>query len=195
MKRRDVLMGGAGAAIGIAATSVLQASRPAFAAGPERREGRAFEARLVALGIDLPAAPAPVATYVGWRRAGAVVYIAGQGPADTVGRDAFGKLGHGLGIEGGYAAARGAALNVLAQLRSACGGSLDRVVQCLSITGYVNSADDFTDQPAVLNGASDLFVEVFGEAGKAARAAIGVNTLPFGIAVEVESVWEVVPGD
>ena len=188
MQRRDFLFAAAGTAIGAAATTPLWLGK-ARAANPVLGD---YEQRLKTLGIELPDAPAPVATYTAWRKAGNLLFIAGQGPALIEGSPSFGTLGLDLDIDAGYAAARGAGLNVLAQLRQGCGGSLDRVVQCLQVTGYVNSADDFKDQPKVVNGASDLFVEVFGEAGKAARAAVGVNTLPFNVAVEVESVWEIV---
>ncbi|PHS28793.1 MAG: hypothetical protein COA85_03020, partial [Robiginitomaculum sp.] len=149
-----------------------------------------YENKLKALGITLPDAPAPVANYVPFRRVGNLLYIAGQGPAITAGGKVIGTLGTDLGIKEGYGAARSAGLNVLAQLRSAL-GSLNAVRQCVKLGGFVNSADDFHDQPAVINGASDLMVEVFGEAGKHARFAVGVNTLPFNVAVEIESVWEV----
>ena len=146
------------------------------------------EARLKAAGIILPQAPKPVANYVGWRKAGALVFIAGQGPAlDTKG--ARGRLGAELSVAQGYQAARAAALNNLAQLRAAV-GSLDRVRQCLKMEGFVNSTDDFHDQPKVLNGATDLLVEIFGEQGRPARYAVGVNTLPFNVAVEISTVWE-----
>jgi len=107
------------------------------------------------------------------------------------GKPVFGALGTDIDVDSGYSAARSAGLNVLAQLRAACEGAIDRVVRCLNVTGYVDSADEFKDQPKVINGASDLFVEVFGDTGKAARAVIGVNTLPFNVAVEIVSMWEV----
>jgi enamine deaminase RidA (YjgF/YER057c/UK114 family) len=113
------------------------------------------------------------------------------GPANLGGVAARGRVGAELNIEQGYAAARAAGLNVLSLLRSACGGSLDRVTQCLRVGAFVASADDFHDQPRVANGASDLFVEVFGQAGLHARFAVGVNTLPFDIPVEIESIWQV----
>lgn len=147
------------------------------------------EARAKAANIVIPGAPKPVANYVGWRRAGSLVFIAGQGPAFS--HKAFrGRLGQDLDAEQGYHAARSAALNNLAQLRAAV-GSLDKVKQCLKMEGFVNSTDDFHDQPKVLNGATDLLVEVFGNAGRPARYAVGVNTLPFNVAVEVSTVWEV----
>jgi len=107
------------------------------------------------------------------------------------GKPVFGALGTDIDVDSGYSAARSAGLNVLAQLRAACGGAIDRVVRCLNVTGYVNSADEFKDQPKVINGAGDLLDEMFGDTGKAARPSIGVNTLPFNVAVEIVSLWEV----
>ncbi len=150
-----------------------------------------FDRRVAELGITLPEPPRPVATYAPYRRAGRSLYLAGLGPASVGPSQKLGRVGAELSIEDGYAAARSAGLNVLSLLRSACGGSLDRVVQCLRVGGYVASADTFHDQPRVVNGASDLFVEVFGEAGLHARFAVGVNALPFNIPVEIESIWEV----
>ncbi|MBL4617436.1 MAG: RidA family protein [Robiginitomaculum sp.] len=151
--------------------------------------GSGAEARLIELGIVLPDAPAPVATYVPFRRVGNLLWVAGQGPAfgSEFGQ---GKLGLDLTVEQGQIAARNTALNILAQVRVAL-GSLDKVQQCVKLGGFINCTDDFTDQPKVMNGASDLMVEVFGDAGKAARFAVGSNVLPFNISVEIESVWEV----
>ncbi len=187
MYRRDFLFAASGTALGAVVTTPLWLRR----ANASSRGSGDYDQRLQALGIELPEPPAPVATYTAWRKAGNLLFIAGQGPALIEGSPSFGTLGLDLEIDAGYAAARGAGLNVLAQLRQGCGGSLDQVMQCLQITGYVNSADAFKHQPQVINGASDLFVEVFGDAGRAARAAVGVNTLPFNVAVEVESVWEI----
>ncbi|MBT9447525.1 MAG: RidA family protein [Hyphomonadaceae bacterium] len=150
-----------------------------------------FDRRIADLNIVLPEPPRPVATYAPFRRAGRTLYLAGLGPASAIGPSKFGRVGAELGVEEGYAAARSAGLNVLSLLRSACGGSLDRVVQCLRVGGFVASADTFHDQPRVINGASDLFVEVFGDAGLHARFAVGVNALPFNIPVEIETVWQV----
>ncbi len=174
INRRGVLAGVAGVAGAPAAW--------AQTAPPLRP--RSIERRLVELGIELPSPPQPVATYAPFRRVGDVIYLAGLGPA----RAPLGRLGAELSVEEGYAAARSAGLNAIALLRSVC-GSLDRVQHCVRVGVFVASADDFTQQPQVANGASDLFVEIFGEAGLHARTAVGVNVLPFGIAVEVESVW------
>ncbi len=187
MKRRDFMFAAGGAVIGSAAVSPLWMS----AAESEYTHVADYDQRLDELEIELPQAPKPVATYAAWRRAGSMVFVAGQGPAFVEGEPAFGTLGQDLTIEAGYAAARSAGLNVLAQLRQSCGGSLNSVLKCLQITGYVNSDSAFKEQPKVINGASDLFVEIFGENGKGARAAVGVNTLPFDVAVEIESVWQI----
>ncbi|MBL8537160.1 MAG: RidA family protein [Hyphomonadaceae bacterium] len=148
--------------------------------------------RLSELGLSLPEPPRPVASYVAFRRVGRLMHLAGLGPANVTGQPPlFGRVGSELSVEQGYAAARAAGLNVLALLRSACGGTLNRVVQCVHVGVFVASADDFHEQPRVANGASDLFAEVFGDAGLGARFAVGANTLPFNIPVEVASIWEV----
>ena len=164
------------------------AALPACSQGKLQTVGNT-EARVKELGIELPQAPKPVANYVGYRRAGDTLYIAGQGP-DFKNPAFRGRLGESMSIEQGYAAARSAALNTLAQVRAGA-GSLDNVIQCLKLEGFINSADDFTDQPKVLNGASDVFTEVFGDAGRPARYAVGVNTLPFNVSVEISSIWQI----
>lgn len=181
-------MGGVGRRGVVAMLVGASLSAPAFAQVSAPPRYGSAEARLRELGIVLPDPPQPVATYRPYRRAGRTLYLAGLGPATGA---ALGRIGAELTIEQGYVAARSAGLNVLACLRVACGGSLDRVSQCLRVGGFVASADDFHEQPRVVNGASDLFVEVFGQAGLHARFAVGVNALPFGIPVEIESVWEV----
>ena len=149
------------------------------------------DARLAELAIELPEPPAPVAAYVPFVQTGNLVFISGQ--VSFLGADdSFaGKVGADLTAEQGQQAARNSALNMLAHLKSACGGDLDRVTRCVSLRIYVASAPDFTGQPAVGNGASDLVGEIFGDAGKHARAAVGVTALPLNCAVEVESVWEI----
>ncbi len=141
-------------------------------------------------GIVIPKASGPKANYATWRKAGNLVFIAGQGP-DFDNPDFIGRLGENLSIEQGYQAARSAILNNLAQLRAAI-GSLDLVLQCVKMEGFVNSTNDFKEQPKVLNGATDLLVEIFGDSGRPARYAVGVNTLPFNISVEISTVWEVI---
>jgi enamine deaminase RidA (YjgF/YER057c/UK114 family) len=150
-----------------------------------------IDARLADLGIELPQAAAPAANYVPYVVSGNLVFVSGQ---ITVWNGEFryqGKIGQDLGVEDGQAAARLCALNIIAQLKAACGGDLDRVVRIIRLGGFVNSTPDFTDQPKVINGASDLMAEVFGDKGKHARAAVSAAALPLGVAVEVEAVAEI----
>ena len=161
-------------------------------AGKARAAGhRRIDDRLRELGLTLPPPAKPVAVYVPYRVSGSQVFIAGQIPPLDADVPVTGKLGRDLTVEQGYAAARLAGLRVLAQLKAACDGDLDRVVQCVQLRGFVNSADDFSDQPAVVNGASELLRDVFGEPGLAARAALGTNALPRDAAVEIESLFEI----
>lgn len=150
-----------------------------------------IDARLAELGLALPAAPTPAANYVPWVRTGDLVFIAGQVPVQDGRFRWVGKLGADWTLEQGQEAAREVALNVLAQLRAACGGDLDRVVRAVKLNGFVNSTLDFTAQPQVMNTASELMVQVFGEAGRHARSAVGVAQLPFGVAVEIDGVFQV----
>ena len=141
--------------------------------------------------IELPKAAAPVANYVPVVQAGSLMFTAGQ---VTVWNGEFkfvGKLGKEYTVEQGQQAARLCGLNVIAQLKAALGGDLDRVKRCVRLGVFVNSTAEFTDQPKVANGVSDLMVEVFGEAGKHARSAVGVNVLPLNLAVEVDAVFEI----
>ncbi len=151
-----------------------------------------IDARLKELGITLPKAVAPLANYVPWVRTGNLVFTAGQGTFDADGKLQYlGKLGRDLGVAEGAAAARLSALNVIAQVKAACDGDLDRVVRCVKVVGFVNATPDFTDHPKVVNGASDLLVEVFGDKGRHARSAVGMGSLPLSLAVEVEAVFEI----
>jgi enamine deaminase RidA (YjgF/YER057c/UK114 family) len=150
----------------------------------------ATEARLAELGITLPTPPAPVASYVPFVRSGALVHVSGQVSVDASG-GIKGKLGAPLTLVDGQAAARLCALNLLAQVRAACGGDLDRLVRVVKLGGFVNVAPDFDPIPAVMNGCSDLMVEVLGDRGRHARSAVGVANLPLGFAVEVDGVFEV----
>ncbi len=145
-----------------------------------------IEARLADLGIVLPEPARSVANYVPYVVAGDLLLISGQLPFDQ-GRVITGRLGEDMTLDEGIAAARACGIGVLAQIRAAVDGDWTRVRRVLRLGGFVNSTDDFTDQPKVINGASDLMVDVFGEAGRHARAAVGVNTLPLGAAVEVEA--------
>src|SRR5262245_8495880 len=156
-------------------------------------EGRSPEARLKALGIELPPAPKPVASYVPAVRTGNLVYLAGQGPVAGGKPTVTGKVGAELTEEEGYKAARATILNSLAALRAEI-GSLDRVTRIVKVVGWVNSAPGFTRQPWVINGASDLLVEIFGDAGRHARSAVGASDLPLNIPVEIEMIVEVAPG-
>ncbi len=147
------------------------------------------EQTLAEKGITLPAAPMPAANYVPFVQTGNLVFISGQISADDNGL-ITGKLGDTTSLEDGAAAARRCGLALIAQLKSAI-GDLDRVTRVVKLTGFVNSTPDFTDQPKVINGCSDLMVEVFGEAGRHSRAAVSATSLPFGVAVEIEAVFEV----
>ncbi len=149
------------------------------------------DARLAELGIDVPVAAAPVANYVGYVQAGNLVFISGQVPIKDGKFQFQGKLGESMSVEDAQAAARLCAINVIAQAKAACGGDLDRVTRVVKLTGFVNSTGDFTDQPKVVNGASDLMVEVFGDKGRHSRAAVSAAALPAGVAVEVEAVVEI----
>jgi enamine deaminase RidA (YjgF/YER057c/UK114 family) len=148
-----------------------------------------IDARLAELGITLPETAAPVANYVSYVVAGKLVHVSGQVSRDASG-PITGRLGAGMDAEAGAAAARACALALIAQLKAACDGDLDRLARVVKLGVFVNSAPEFTDQPKVANGASDLMVEVFGERGRHARAAVGVAALPLGVAVEIEGVFE-----
>jgi enamine deaminase RidA (YjgF/YER057c/UK114 family) len=153
-----------------------------------------IDRRLTALGIELPQPSKPGANYVPFTRSGNQLFLTGQLSQWNGERRFIGKLGREFGIEEGRQAARLSALNLIAHLRAALDGDLDRVSRCLRLAGYVNSLPSFTDQSKVMDGASDLFVEIFGEAGRHARLAIGVAALPYHVAVEVEGVFEIGQG-
>jgi len=145
------------------------------------------EARLKQLGLVLPTLPKPVANYLPYRLAGNMLYLAGQGPRDEKGAALTGKLGADIGIEEGYRRARLVGLGLLAAMRDAL-GTLDRVDFIVKLLGMVNATPDFNDSPKVINGCSDLFVEVFGDAGRHARSAVGNVMLPNQISVEIEGI-------
>ena len=149
-----------------------------------------IEARLSALGVTLPEAPAPVANYVGYVVTGNLVHISGQISADENG-PIKGKLGADVSVDAGAAAARRCAISLLSQVKAACGGDLEKIVRLVKLTGFVNSTPDFTDQPKVINGASDFMVEVLGDKGRHARAAVSANSLPLGVAVEIDAIFEI----
>lgn len=149
-----------------------------------------FETKLKELGITLPDAPAPAANYVPFVQVGDIVYVSGQISADANGF-IKGKLGDDMTTEEGAAAARACAINLLAQVKAACGGDLDRLVRVVKLTGFVNSTADYTDQPKVVNGASNLLAEALGDAGKHSRSAVSAASLPLGVAVEIEGIFQV----
>ena len=148
-----------------------------------------IDQRLADLGISLPDAPPPAASYVPTVQTGSLVFISGQ-ISQLDGALIRGKLGADMDLAAGALAARSCALSLLAQMKRACGGDLDRVARVVKLTGFVNSTPDFTDQPKVINGCSDLLVEVFGDAGRHARSAVSAPSLPLGVAVEVEAIIE-----
>ncbi|ATG36830.1 MULTISPECIES: RidA family protein [Phaeobacter] len=149
-----------------------------------------IEAKLKDLGIQLPSAPAPAANYVPYVVVDDMVYISGQisaGPEGLI----TGKLGADMDVAAGQKAARQCAIALLAQLKAACGGDLNRLKRVVKLGAFVNSTDSFTDQPQVVNGASDLMVEVLGDAGRHARAAVSAPSLPLGVAVEIDGVFQI----
>ena len=190
---RDGTAGGCGAALPAAFPAAMLAA--AFCDASTFKEGGAMagevEARLAALGITVPEAAAPVANYVGYVKSGNLVFVSGQVPIEGGEFKFQGKVGAEISVEDGQAAARICAVNIIAQLKAACGGDLDRVSRIVKLGGFVNSTPEFTDQPKVINGASDLMVEAFGEAGKHCRAAVSAGALPLGVAVEVDAVAEI----
>ncbi len=149
-----------------------------------------FEARLAEMGITLPDAPAPAANYVPYVVVGDMVYVSGQISSDENGL-ITGKLGADMATEGGAAAARRCAISLLAQVKAACGGDLDRLTRVVKLTGFVNSTPDYTEQPKVVNGASDFLVEALGEAGRHSRSAVSAAALPLGVAVEIEGIFQI----
>ena len=150
-----------------------------------------IDKRLADLGIVLPTPAKPVANYVPWVKTGNLVFISGQGPMADGKLVYTGALGNGVSIEDGIRSARLCGVNVLAQLREAVDGDLDRVQRVVKLLGFVNASADFTEHPKVINGASDLMVEVFGEKGRHARSAVASPSLPFAISVEVEAIFEI----
>ncbi|MEL6239894.1 MAG: RidA family protein [Pseudomonadota bacterium] len=149
-----------------------------------------IENRLAELGVELPNAPAPAANYVPFVQVGDIVYVSGQisnGPDGLI----TGKLGADMDVEAGAAAAKTCAISLLAQVKAACGGDINRLKRVIKLTGFVNSTADFTDQPKVINGASDFLVDALGDAGRHSRSAVSAVALPLGVAVEIEGVFEI----
>ncbi|MFK7929175.1 MAG: RidA family protein [Myxococcota bacterium] len=149
------------------------------------------EARLQALELSVPTAPTPAANYIPWVRTGNLVYVAGQVPMKEGEFLWVGKVGREYTVEQAKEAARFVGLNILSQLKAALDGDLDRVVQIVKLNGFVNCVEGFGQQPHVINGCSELMIQVFGDAGRHARSAVGVAGLPFGVAVEIDGVFEV----
>ena len=149
-----------------------------------------FDSKLKELNIDLPKAADPVGSYVATKITGKLLYISGQISMNENGELIKGKLGKELNTEDGYNAAKRCALNIIAQAKKACSNDLSKIKSCIKLTGFVNSTDEFIDQPKVINGASDLIVSVFGNHGMHTRAAVSTNSLPLGVAVEVDAIFE-----
>ncbi len=147
--------------------------------------------KLSDLGINVPDAPAPVGSYVAFKKVGTLLYISGQLPISIDGKMLKGKLGKDLSLEDGQQASRLCLINILAQAKKAMNGDLDKIKNCIKITGFVNSSNDFIDQPKVINPASEILSNVFGENGKHTRAAVSTNSLPLGAAVEIDAIFEI----
>tara|TARA_B100001121_G_scaffold107062_1_gene94501 strand:- start:288 stop:749 length:462 start_codon:yes stop_codon:yes gene_type:complete len=149
-----------------------------------------FDKKISDLGIYLPEAKAPVGNYVATKIVGKFLYISGQISIDEKGKLIKGKVGKDLDTDQAYLAAKRCGLSIIAQAKNACNGDLSKIKSCIKLTGFVNSIDMFTDQPKVINGASDLMVDIFGNNGMHTRAAVSVNSLPLGVSVEVDAVFE-----
>ena len=143
------------------------------------------------LNIELPNAPSPVGAYVAFKKTNGLLFISGQLPISTDGKIVKGKIGKDLTLEDGQKASRLCVINILAQAKKALDGDLNKVKNCIKITGFVNSTNDFEDQPKVINPASEILSTVFGDKGKHARAAISTNSLPLGAAVEIDAIFEI----
>ena len=149
-----------------------------------------FEKKIKELNINLPEAKAPVGNYVATKIVGKLLYISGQISIDEKGELIKGKVGKELDTDQAYQAAKRCGLSIVSQAKNACKGDLSKIKSCIKLTGFVNSIDSFIDQPKVINGASDLMASIFGEAGMHTRAAISTNSLPLGVAVEVDAIFE-----
>ena len=148
------------------------------------------ESKIEKLNIILPNAPDPVGSYLATKISGKLLFISGQISINDKGELIKGKLGKELNTEAGYNAAKRCALNIIAQAKKACSNDLNKIKACIKLTGFVNSTDSFIEQPKVINGASDLIVSVFGKSGMHTRAAVSTNSLPLGVAVEVDAIFE-----
>ena len=149
-----------------------------------------FKNKINELGINLPDPKAPVGNYVATKIIGKILFVSGQISIDEKGELIKGKIGKDLDADEGYYAAKRCALSIISQVKKACDNDLSKVKSCIKLTGFVNSIDNFTDQPKIINGASDLIVLIFGDAGMHARAAVSTNSLPLGVSVEVDAIFE-----
>ena len=149
-----------------------------------------YEEKLKKLNIELPEAKAPVGNYVATKISGKMLFVSGQISIDASGQLIKGKVGKDLDTEAGYNAAKRCALSIVAQVKKACDNDLSKVKSCIKLTGFVNSTDNYTDQPKVINGASDLIASIFGDLGMHTRAAVSTNSLPLGVSVEVDAIFE-----
>ena len=149
-----------------------------------------YEENLRKLGLELPEAKAPVGNYVATKISGKMLFVSGQISIDEKGKLIQGKVGRDLDVESGYNAAKRCGLSIISQVLKACDNDLSKIKSCIKLTGFVNSIDDFKDQPKIINGASDLIASVFGEAGMHTRAAVSTNSLPLGVSVEVDAIFE-----
>ena len=149
-----------------------------------------FDKKISDLGINLPEAKAPVGNYVATKIIGKMLFVSGQISIDENGELIKGKVGKDLDTETAYNAAKRCALSIIAQVKKTCGDDLSKVKSCIKLTGFVNSTEDFIEQPKVINGASDLIASIFGEAGMHTRAAVSTNSLPLGVSVEVDAIFE-----
>ena len=151
-----------------------------------------IEENLKGLNIKLPEAPKPVGSYDAYKKVGKLIFVSGQVSFRNDGILIKGKVGSDLTLEQGQDAAKACAINILSQIKSACDGDLEKVKNCIKITGFVNSIDSFIEQPKIINAASELLVKIFGEKGMHSRAAVSVNSLPLGASVEIEAIFEVI---
>ena len=149
-----------------------------------------FENKIKELKIELPEAKAPVGSYVATKIVGNLLYVSGQISINSNGELIKGKVGKDLTTDDAYKAAERCGLSIIAQVKLACDGDLSKVKSCIKLTGFVNSTEDFTEQPKVINGASDLIAKIFGDAGMHTRAAVSTNSLPLGVSVEVDAIFE-----
>ena len=151
-----------------------------------------YESKIKDQGIILPEAKAPVGNYLASKIAGKMLFISGQISIDESGQLIKGKVGKDLDTDSGYEAAKRCAISIIAQVKKACDNDLSKVKSCIKLTGFVNSTDDFTEQPKVINGASDLIASIFGDIGMHTRAAVSTNSLPLGVSVEVDAIFELI---